>query len=214
MRGHRTEPQRPEAVHELTVPDELLAWGLRPEVARTFVRPIAHEVQKLVRRGEQRPLVHHETERLLSLLEGLCREALSRGLGQMLVGFDLFTADWLGLKFTFETPSGPVCFGRDGDFAYSELHAMLASGPGPEAAVLARECKALAASVFPRAKIGAIIDRHEAAVPRCSGCGIEDAAVMLSMDTGSEYCGSCWKDLTSVGPRPEDLRSKSRKNRT
>lgn len=209
MRRRRREQKKPVlAVHELTIPDELLAWSTTPEVAHSFVMPIGHETRRLIERGAKRPLRPEETERLLSLLEGLCCEAVSRGVAHLLVGFDLFTADWLGLKFTFDTPSGPVCFGHGGDFTYAELHAMVGAGATAEAAAAAREAKALVASSFPRARIDAMIDPDEEPNPPCFGCGTTGAAVMITMQSGSKYCTACYKDLTSEWIMPPDLARK------
>jgi hypothetical protein len=216
-RSRRRREQRqeaPPAVHELTIPDELLAWSTEPEVARSFLMPIGHEVQILIKRAAKRPLAPKETDRLLALLEGLCCEAVARGMQHLLIGFDLFTADWLGLKFTFDTPSGPIAFGRDGDFTYGELHAMVAAGVTPEAAAFAREARELVTSVFPQARIDAMIGPEDGAGSKCFGCGVEGAAVMLSMESGSEYCPKCYSDLTEPWTMPEDLARKLGKKRT
>ena len=203
-RRGRKEPARPPPpVHELTIPDELVAWGKDPARARSWAAPWGHEVEKMLKLGAEKVLNGRETEALLSRLEALCIEAIRAGQDALLVGIDLFTADWLGLRYTFETKDGPVTLGKD--VSYAELHTMIESGVDQEGVAFALACKRLVTDAFPQAQIGAIIDAKEAAAEACFGCGTTDAMVMLSMETGSQYCAPCWEELTKRWPTLEDL---------
>jgi hypothetical protein len=183
------------AVHTLTIPDNLLAWGRRPEVSVHFARPWADEVGQIVDDAADGPVQGRAVERLLARLEALCAEAVRHHRQELLLGFDLFTAEWLGLKYTFDTPEGPLVFGRGAPWNYQELHTLVESGASGVDARHAAECKALVSKVFPGVQIDAIIDPREDASEACDGCGTKDAAVMMTMEHGSQYCGKCWADL-------------------
>lgn len=208
MRREKREEQKLPSIHELTVPDELIAWGKQPEVARSWAAPFAHEAERLMRQRDV--LQHDEVERLLSLLEGICREAIRAGRQELLLGFDIFTADWLGLRYTFDTADGPVTLGRD--VTYRELHTIIESGVSADGVSFARRCKELVSDVFPQAKIGAILPEQETSEP-CVGCGQSVSAVMLKMEGGSQYCSSCWSDMTRRWPRKEGRKKSKRKRK-
>lgn len=185
------------AIHTLTIPDDLLAWAQQPEVSVHFARPWAEEVSRIVADADDGPVEGPAVERLLARLEALCAEAIRHGRQELLLGFDLFTADWLGLTYTFDMPEGPLVFGRGAKWSYGELHVLARSGvpAGSGEAEHAGQCKDLMASAFPGARIDAIIDPREDSSDACDGCGTKDAVVMMTMEHGSQYCGRCWEDL-------------------
>lgn len=204
-RGHRDREattQEPAPVHELTIPDELLAWGTDPVVARSFVRPWAHEVEKLVRQGAEDPLDGRATERLLARLEALCFEAIRAGRHELLLGFDLYTADWLGLVYEFEVDGRRGGFGRGQRWSYSELHTLAQANLDSGAARFVEDCKALIAGVFPQGRIGGILSTETPR--RCPGCGCEDAVTWVAIES-TEYCRSCYSDLVAPWPKIEGV---------
>lgn len=197
----QTDSQEPLVEHTLRIPDELLAWGKQDDVAVRFASPWAHDIESLLLRAAGRTLPPRMTEVLMSKVEALCAEAIRAGRGDLLRGIDLLTAEWLGLSYRFDTAEGPVEFGRHGAWSYRELRVILASENPREALEAAQRCKSLVAEVFPMARVSAIIGGDDAAP--CAGCGTTDAIAMISLSTGSQYCGPCHRDLTRRLPRPE-----------
>lgn len=208
-RRQQGEPVAPPVIHELTIPDALIAWGKLN--GRRWPKPWGHEVERFVKLGADRHLTGAETGALLSRLEALCVEAIRAGEQQLLLGLDLFTCSWLRLRFSFESDGRKIVFGET--FSYGELHELLASGAPHEAVKLALQSKELLNDVFPRAKIDAIIDA-DAASDACFGCGEGGHAVMFTLETGSVYCTKCWSYLTEKWPTPEELGLKRGKKRT
>jgi hypothetical protein len=86
--------------HILQIPQPLLDWGKQDEVAIHFAMPWAHEVEEILQRAGDRTCGPKTTDTLLSRLEGLVGEAMRAERTDLLVGFDLFTAEWLGLVWT------------------------------------------------------------------------------------------------------------------
>lgn len=209
MSRRSEKKSKPTFVHELTIPDELIAWGKQPQVARSFVKPWAHEVERFIKRATNRPLSDEDTESLLSRLEALCVEAIRAGQQELLLGLDLFVSDWIGLRFSFPTENGNVTFGET--FTYGELHRLIEAQAKPSAVAFAMRCKSLVSEVFPRSQIGAIIDAETAAAEACYDCGKRNSAVMFALDTGSKYCPSCYSHLTRKWPTPEELKAKGKK---
>jgi len=185
-------------VHRLNIPDALIEWGKRDDVAVKFARPWAHDVEALVKLAADRPLETPETDRLLARLEGLVSEAIHAEEHDLLLGFDLLTAEWLDMLFRMKAAGREVVIGRDAAWSYQEIRAMLEH---PKAREACEAAKALVAEAFPRARIGAIIDRQETPDPGCTGCGTTDATIMFTFESGNDYCAKCWRDLTSEGPR-------------
>jgi hypothetical protein len=146
----------------------------------------------------------------MARLEALCFEAIAAGEQDLLLGLDMLTASWLGLRFTFETVEGPFTLGEDLD--YGELDRLVESG-SPGGAAFALRCKRIVSEVFPRARIDASIERESPIA--CFGCGAQESAVMLSLDTGSDYCRKCWRDLTDMAPSkaPAGKKAKKRKRK-
>lgn len=190
----------------LHIPQELLDWASDPAVAVRWPRPWAQHVETLLR---QQPLGPEDLERLLSRLEALCREALRDGRPDLLVGFDLWTAARLGLSYTFGD-SERVRVGHDGDWSYGELGVLMGTDSPPEALAFARQCKEVVAETFPGARIDAIIDADDSAGSLCHGCE-RAQAVLLDLDTGSSYCGECWRGF--VVPVSEAARKGKRERK-
>jgi hypothetical protein len=201
-------------IHTLTVPDELLAWGKDIQRAHSFARPWAHELERLIAHGQETPLDDVASEMFINRYEALCHEAVRHGRHDLLAGVDLFSAEWMGLKYTFETSTGrTVSFGRGGRYAYGELRAVLkcpsARERGEEAFEFLEEVKDLLSDSFPKARIGAMMATDEAS-SRCADCGTTEAFVYLTQDTGSVHCGACWKQLTEDWPKMNFGRGKKR----
>jgi len=193
--------REPLMEHVLRIPDELLDWGREAVRAVRFASPWAHDIDALMQRAADRPLNTRETEALLSRLEALCAEAIRAGRGELLRGFDLLTAEWLGLSYSFETSDGRVEFGRHAAWSYSELRVILAAEDPRQALAAAQQVKGLVAEVFPHARVSAIIDSEETAA--CFSCGSRDVATMIALSTGSCYCGPCYRAMMRRAPKIE-----------
>lgn len=205
--SHKNRQKTPAAlppIHELTIPDELLMWGRQPENARRWVKPYAHEIDQLVKRSQRRPLEHHETETLLARLEALCVEAITADRDDLILGIDIFTAEWIGLSFSFDIGDKRITIGES--LSYAELRLLHEMGSTPESTMVALELKDQVAEAFPGAQIDAIIDLTRESLVACYGCGSAASSVMISLDTGSDYCGECWSTMTKKRepkPKPE-----------
>jgi hypothetical protein len=201
-------------VHVLDIPDALIEWGKQDDIAIRFGRPWAHEVEELALLSQERPLDTAETDLLLARLEGLVVEALRAGLGSMLLQLDMLTAEWLGIWVDFKSEGSSVTMGRDLDWTYQELE--LLHGVGDKASDARAACekvKALVAGVFPGARISAIVDGETTPARACTGCGKTGAAVMLTFESGNEYCFDCHQHLTTRMPAIEKKRSRKSKKR-
>jgi hypothetical protein len=186
-------------IHTLNIPDGLIEWGKRADVAVNFAMPWAHEVESLVALAAERPLRTAETDRLLARLEALVGEAVRAEQFELLLGFDMLTAEWLDMVFCMQAADGwEVTIGRDAEWSYHEIRALLEH---PRSREFCEQVKSLVAEAFPQARIGAIIDRQETPDPACTGCGTTEATVMFTFESGNDYCAKCWRDLTSEGPR-------------
>lgn len=215
MHAMQRKGEAPE-VHELTVPDELLDWGRDSAVCRRWARPWAHEVVKLLQEAWKRPnqtLDADRTRVLLARLEALCFEAIEAGRGELLLGFDAWTAAALGLVFEFERDGrDPLVFGRGGTFRHRELEAMVAAGATVREAGELERASRMVRAVFPRGRIGAMMQAEDLG-PGCAGCGSKDHAIMVSMQTGTEYCAPCWKSLVEEWPSIDELLGKKGKSK-
>ena len=175
----------------ITIPDALLDWARTPSNAIHMRVDYARQIDDLL--SDNETLTPKQTERLLDLLEGLCCEAILHDQDNLLTGFDTFTAEWLGLHFTL---SDNTTVGCNGDWTFQEVEAVRQCQTPDDAMRVAMQVKDLVSGVFPEARIGAIIDA-ETTGPVCAGCGMSDASIMLTLETGGEYCRSCWTDLTT-----------------
>lgn len=195
-------------LHELIIPDELLDWGKEQALKAGWRRSWAHEAERLIRMAEERPLGTRATEALLARLEGLVVAATAAGRDHLLVGFDMFTAEWLGLHYTIElSDTESVTVGCGGSWDYQELRALLATEAPVEALVAAKKAKQLVAEVFEGSRVERVSTRAEAEVGgECTECGQGLATVVLALERGSQYCAPCWSRLTDS--RPVDLKRK------
>jgi hypothetical protein len=186
--------------HVLNVPDDLLEWGRDVAVCRSWPRPWAHEATALVERGADVPLGPGDSRRLLGFLEALAYEAVAAGRGELLLELDTFTASQLGLRFEMARDEGPpLVLGGEG-VSYTLAERLLEGDPQPDAAALAflERCQGLLGVAFPRARISAMLQSDH--VARCAGCQTECGIVSVAMESGSEYCGHCWTQLTEDTP--------------
>jgi hypothetical protein len=196
---------RNSVLKPITIPDALLDWARTPDVAIHMSVDYANQIDDLL--SDNDTLTPSETIRLLNLLEGLCFEAIRHDQHDLLLGFDTFTAEWLGLHYTL---SDNTIIGRNGDWTFQEVGAVLDCQTPEDAMRAAMAVKDLVSAVFPEARIGAIIDA-ETAEPACAGCGTSDAGIMLTLETGGEYCRSCWTDLTTRTKLVETPSKRSRR---
>jgi hypothetical protein len=195
-------------IHALQIPDALIEWGKKDEVAVRFARPWAHEVEQFANLASERPLKTGETDALLARLEGLVGEAIRAEEYGLLMGFDLLTAEWLDMTFRMRAANGgEVVIGRQREWSYQEIRHLLEE---PQSVDFCQEVKALVADAFPQARISAIIDRQKTPDPACAGCGTMDSTVMLTLDSGNDYCAKCWDFLTSPWPKIETKGGKKR----
>jgi len=197
-------------VHALQIPDALVAWGKRDEIAVHFARPWAHDVETMVELARDRALNTTQTDMLLARLEGLVGEAIRAEEYDLLLGFDLLTAEWLDMTFRMKAGGRELSVGRNAEWSYGEIRALLERNAPPEAVAFAARAKALLADVFPNARIDAIIDTPETT---CTGCGEGNQTVMLTFESGNEYCRKCWTSLTTEGPGLDLKKSSGKKKR-
>lgn len=199
-------------VHSLHIPDELLKWAGQPEQAVLFAQPWASYVRDLIADAEVEPLPSWKTDRLLGCLDALVSEAMAAGRTELLLGFDLFTAEWLKLSFSWEDSDGRRWeIGPGGQWSYQEVRVLVDCPTGVEAVGFCAQVKDLVADVFPAARIGAIVDSRVDEPLSCTGCGTRDATTMVSLETGSEYCSGCWSALLAEPPSKEELKARKRK---
>lgn len=183
--------------YPVIIPDDLLAWGKTPEVAVRFARPWAHEVEKLVAKGE---LDRRETKTLMARLEALCVEAVRAGRGDLLSGLDTRTAEILGISYTITIDDRKVEIGRGKRYTWSEMRAVLATDD-PKGALAAVDCvKDLLAEAFPGARVGEVSDSEARPPQACASCGTTSSQVMMSTVHDTHHCGHCWSLLTDATP--------------
>lgn len=189
------------------MPDELLVWGKEEAARARWRRSWAHEAERLIRLSEESPLDASASERLLARLEGLVVAALAAGRDDLLVGFDLLTAQWLGLHFTIEGEDGLLNFGSGDDWDYQELRVLVAAEQPAEAVLAAQRAKQLFGEVFDGIRVGGIRSFEETQDRGlCGGCGETLSTVVLALESGSQYCGPCWRWMTDS--RPVDVKRK------
>jgi hypothetical protein len=183
--------------YPVIVPDDLLAWGKIPEVAVHFARPWAHDVEKLVAKGE---LNHRETKMLMARLEALCVEAVRAGRGDLLSGLDTRTAELLGISYTIVDGDRKIEIGRGKRYAWSEMRAVLATDHPKSALAAVDRVKDLLAEAFPGARISEVSDREAQPPQACGSCGTTTGQVMMTTTYGTHHCGPCWSLMTDVTP--------------
>lgn len=200
-------------IDTLQIPDALLDWGRQDSVAVRWPRPWAHEVDQILTRP--RPLSGDDLDSLMNHLEALADAAMAEGHHELLLGFDLLTAEWLNLRYTFTRPDGStVAVGPGGEWSYAELRVLLAASGGPQeprepsggsagpswALQAATEAKAAVCEAFPGVEVGAIAFPEGGPASTCVVCGNSDTLAMLTTESGNDYCWKCWSSLTDSTP--------------
>jgi hypothetical protein len=204
-------PAPPLAEARLTIPDALVAWACDNDRQIAWSRPFGNDVAQILRDAYEAPLMPDATERLLSRLDAIVSAALREGRGDLLTGFDLQTAEWLGLHFHVDTPRGPLHVGPDPrtqafedkpepPWTYREVRVVY-DATERAAVDLAWKAKELLLDSFPDTRISSL--EHEPPVVRCCACGEPAGSVMLATDSGAEYHSRCWLEM--VSPMPEHL---------
>ena len=188
------QPQRKPVPVLLEIPEELLAWASTPEVEVTLARPMAQEVRALIAKGD---LPKADTGRLFARLDGLVTAALAAKRGDLLLGFDTFTAAWLGLRYGVDTALGRLEVGRNAAWTFGELSRAYAAGP--DGAIAAWNAKVLCAEVFPGVRVDEVAP---VADDPCASCGEGGFFVMMLTESGGQYCRRCWATMTTR-PRTE-----------
>lgn len=183
----------------LSVPNILVAWGKDPEVAIHFASPWAHEVEELALQSHVRPLDGKVLNRFFARLEGLCAAALRAERHELLLGFDMWTAEYLGLRYRFETAAGLVTLGARQDWTYEEMRVVLAVSEPKEAFERMVEAKQFLAEVFPAARVESVTDAPLS--DSCSGCGSVEGVARVGLKSGGMFCTTCWRGITTPWPK-------------
>lgn len=199
------------AVSTLHVPDALLDWGRDPARAIHFSRDWVSDIEAILRSADEEPLDWHDAERLLSRVEGLAVDAILAGRGDLLLGLDVQTAEWLRLSVSIETAHGTMRVGLGpGAWSWRELRAVWAGasaprepdGPDPDrAAAIAWKAKELLSEVFPEARITGVAPAHD---QLCDSCGTPCGSVTIVTESGGAQCSRCRVQMT--GEVPEHLK--------
>jgi hypothetical protein len=185
----------------VVIPDALIEWGRSPEVEVHFPRPWALQVVELAKRGADIALTRAETDVLLARLEALCGEALRAGRGDLLLGFDTWTADLLNLVIAFESSEGrKIEIGRGKRYSWPEFRAILAADDPDIAVEAAETVKNLLGDIFPGIRMGSIDTAPLKAPLACATCGATGSRVMMTTSADTRYCGPCWTLLTDNKP--------------
>lgn len=207
----RQAPPPELAEARLTIPDALVAWAQDTDRQIGWTRPFGNEVAEILRDALEDPLMPPALERLLSRLEAIVSAAIREGRSDLLTGFDLQTAEWLGLHIHAETPRGHLHIGPDPrtqafdgkaepPWTYREIRVVY-DAKGRAAVDLAWKAKELLLETFPDARIDSL--EHDPPVVTCLACGKPAGSVMMAVDGGGEYHARCWIEMTS--PMPEHL---------
>lgn len=178
------------------VPDDLIAWGKRPEVVVHFARPWASDVEALVAKGQ---LDRRETRALMARLEALCAEAVRAGREDLLGGLDIRTAEYLGLSCAISDGHRTVEIGKGKRYTWGEMRAVLATDDPKDAISAVERVKDLLAEVFPGARVGDVSDNAEEPIA-CASCGTTTSQVMIATIHDTHHCGHCWSLLTDQTP--------------
>lgn len=186
-------------LHDLTIPDELIAWGKDPSRAKCWAAPWAHEIEKMI--SAPGSLGPKQATALFSRLEALCAEALREERGDLLLGLDTYSAARLGLVYHLREGDRSVSLGAGRDVDYAEVEALLEARVDHEGALDAVEAKNLLGEVFPNGRVHAMVDLVESEEASCPGCGSDLGAISFEMESGSRYCRACWSYLTGPWPR-------------
>lgn len=215
----RSVPKPPPELREarLTIPDLLVAWASDNDRQIAWPRPYGQEVAALLAAAKDAPLLPDALERLLSRLDFIVSAALAAGRSDLVVGFDIQTAEWLGLHVHVETARGHLHVGPDPrtrsfegaaepPWTYAELRVVF-DAKERAAVDLAWKAKELLLDAFPEARIGEL--EQDKPVTFCVACGQAAGSVMMATDAGDEYHARCWSEM--VAPLPGYLRERAQK---
>ncbi len=215
-RSRRAKPEAAPAPElseiRLTIPDALLAWAREPDRQIPWPHPYGDEAVALVQAAQEAPLLPDATERLLSRLDAIVSAAIAAGRGDLCLGFDLQTAEWLGLHLRLDTERGPLHIGPTPQrhrlppedqgnapwlWTYREVRVVFEAKE--RAAVdLAWKAKQAFADVFPGAFIADL--EHERVAAPCVACGLPAGSIMMTTAAGFEYHYTCWSEMTAPMP--------------
>lgn len=208
-------PELAEA--RLTIPDALVEWAQDNDRQIAWPRPFGNDVAEILAAAKDSPLMPDALDRLLSRLDAIVSAAIREGRSDLLVGFDLQTAEWLGLHYRVETARGPMHIGPDPrtksfdgasepPWTYHEVRVVF-DAKERAAVDLAWKAKELLLDAFPEARIAAL--EQDKPIGYCVACGQPAGSVMMSTDAGDEYHARCWSEM--VAPLPEHLRELAKK---
>lgn len=215
-------PTHRSLVHEMVIPDDLLAWGSDPTVYARWTEPwglLARQaIETATQAADDDALSLRATQSLLSLLEALTGEAVRAGRPDLLLGFDVVTADILGLVYVV-TRAGrePVEVGRKLDWTFTEIEVVRETADPAAVMRLAERAKDVMAElrelmpeISPNLRIGAAT--NEAAL--CCSCG-KPCAVMTKVEGDLDICQPCWALKTSrISLSNDALRDRNRESRS
>lgn len=215
--------------HILNIPDALLDWGKDPAQAKRWLRPWAHEVQRLMAKTQMpcatcgtededdpehrhycdgngtvtlAPLSGADARCFWARLDALVSAAVREGRADLLCDLDLFSVAMLRLRVTLSDGLQTVSLGEGAEWGTQQTEALLEANAGPQQVQFVARAMALAREVFPQAPIGAIVS-PDAARDRCASCDEADSVIMLQSTSGASYCRPCWEHLCTSGPRAE-----------
>jgi hypothetical protein len=211
--ARKPEPELREA--RLTIPDALVAWAQDNDRQIAWPFPFGHEIAAIL--DSHQPLTPDALERLLSRLDFVVSAAVREGRSDLLVGFDLQTAEWLGLHIHVETARGHLHVGPDPrtrafegasepPWTYHELRVVF-DAKEPAAVDLAWAAKQMLNDVFPGTRIAEL--EQNKPITTCVACGLPAGSVMMATDSGDEYHAKCWSEMTA--PLPDHLREMIKK---
>ena len=208
----RAPAPKPPELREarLTIPDALIAWARETDRQISWPHAYGNEVAAIL--ASVAPLMPDTLERLLSRLDAIVSAAVAEGRSDLLVGFDLQTAEWLGLHIHVETARGHLHVGPDPrtrsfdgasepPWTYRELRTVF-DAKEPAAVDLAWAAKQMLNDVFPTSRIDEL--EQDKPITYCVACGLPAGSVMMSTDGDDEYHASCWSEMTA--PLPDHLR--------
>lgn len=213
-KAHKPKPTKrvetPELTETvLTIPDALLEWAQDPTRQIHWPRPYGQDVATLVGKARDAPLGPDDLARLLARLDGIVAAALKEGRGDLLLGFDMQTAEWLALSYHAQTRRGALHVGPDPatrpiedapspPWTYSEVRVVY-DAHSDAATDLAWQAKELLRESFPDARIAFLVFDQPDTV--CAACGKTSTSVMITTDSGAEYHSACWSEM--IAPTPE-----------
>jgi hypothetical protein len=215
--ANRKAPPPPPELREarLTIPDALVAWARETDRQIAWARPFGDEVAAIL--AEPQPLMPNVLAVLLNRLDAIVSAAIGEGRSDLLGGFDLQTAEWLGLHVHIETARGHLHVGPDPrtrsfegasepPWTYNELRVVF-DAKEPAAVDLAWKAKQMLLEVFPQARIEELV--FDKPITICVACEQPAGGVMLTTNAGDEYHAKCWSEM--VAPLPEHLRAMLKK---